>query len=111
MGDRAMAEIKTEGGSLYVYTHWSGHELADDAKQAVKSAEGRWGDMPYANRIIVDQLTKNSRDEETGHGLMLRPDAEDSYSADNPSVVIDLLAQEVTITGHGKDGTTKFADL
>ncbi|KKN11210.1 hypothetical protein LCGC14_1028680 [marine sediment metagenome] len=111
MGDRAMAEIKTEDGSLYVYTHWTGKELPDDAKQAVKRAQPRWDDEPYATRIIVDQLTKEGRDQETGYGLMLAPNAEDSYNNDEPSVIIDLIGRVVTIKRDGEDNQIPFGEL
>ena len=111
MGDRAMAEIKTEGGSLYVYTHWGGHDLPDAAKEAVLSARDRWGDYTYATRIIVDQLIKPSRDLETGHGLTLSPDAEDEYNNDNPSVVIDLIKEKLTIIRDGEAKSTPFREI
>jgi len=97
MGDRAMAEIKIEDGSLFVYTHWDGAHLPELAKKAVLAAEPRWDDEPYAVRIIVDQLTKEGRDQETGYGLMLKPKAEDEYNGDSPSVVIDLTTKELHI--------------
>ena len=40
MGDRRMAEIKTEDGSLYVYTHWHGSQLPAMARAAMTSALG-----------------------------------------------------------------------
>ena len=99
MGNRAMAEIKTEKGSLYFYTHWSGHELPDHAEKALEQAQPRITDYPYALRIVVDSLIKQSgtRDQETGSGLMLGPDAEDEYNDDQPSVIIDLLKNKVTL--------------
>lgn len=100
MGDRAMAEIKTRNGSLYVYTHNGGHELPDDALKAIAFARNRLDDEPYAVKIIVDQLTKNGRDAETGFGLILKPDAEDEYNADKPSVIVDLVEQTFTVIGH-----------
>ena len=96
MGDRAMCEIKIDKGSLFLYTHWSGHSLPEDAKLAIKAAQPRWDDEPYATRIIVDQLTKGGRDQETGFGIMLTPDAEDEYNNDNPSVVIDLTEKKLS---------------
>lgn len=96
MGDRAMAEIRTEGGSLYLYTHGGGSSLPDDSKEAILFARERWSDYPYAVRIIVDQLTREGRDEQTGYGLMLTPNAEDEHNSDNPSVIIDLLRQELS---------------
>lgn len=111
MGDRAMAEIKTEGGSLFVYTHWGGRELPSHAQQAVKAAYARWGDYPYATRIIVDQLTKEGRDSETGFGLMLTPSAEDGYNEDKPSVIIDLIECELTIIRNGETKVLDFHDV
>ena len=97
MGDRRMAEIKTEDGSLYVYTHWQGYEFDKMAVEAVRKAAPRITDTPYAVRIIVDQLTKGGRDQETGYGLLLTPACEDEYNKDKPSIIIDLVAQTLTI--------------
>ena len=111
MGDRAMAEVKTRAGSLYVYTHWGGASLPGDAKDAIRTAKPRWDDEPYATRIIVDQLIKEGRDEETGFGLMLKPDAKDGYNSDSPSVIIDIPSKTLTTIGHlpdGKEATTPF---
>ena len=101
MGDRAMAEIKTGDGSLYFYTHWSGHNLPELAERALDVAAPRKGDNAYAMRIVIDQLIKLSgcRDEETGAGIMLKPRAEDSYNNDDPSVIIDLEGWTVSTRG------------
>lgn len=99
MGDRRMAEIKTENGSLYVYVHSHGFELPDMARDAVSSAAPRLGDEPYWTRIVVDQLTKDGRDRQTGFGLMLKPNAEDEYNNDKPSVIIDSADGSVTVIG------------
>ena len=111
MGDRAMAEIKTEGGSVFVYTHLGGYSLPEDAKQAILKAKPRWEDYPYATRIIVDQLTKEGRDDETGFGLMVNDNAEDSYNNGKPSVIIDLLTETLTIHRDGKVFTQTFEEL
>ena len=95
MGDRAMAEIKVQGGSFYIYTHWGGQTLLKVAMDAILAARPRWNDTPYAARIIFDQLTKEGRDQENGYGLMLGPTAEDEYNNNKPSVIIDLLKQEL----------------
>ena len=111
MGDRAMAEIITEDGSLYVYSHWGGCELPDNAKQAILAAQGRWDDDPYATRIIVDQLTKGGRDQETGYGLMLKPHAEDEYNNDEPSVIINLVEKQLSIFRNGSTEQINFLDI
>jgi len=99
MGDRAMAQIKTKGGSLYFYTHWSGSELPEAAREAVNLGRPRMGDDAYALKIVVDSLIKSSgaRDSETGGGIMFGPDAEDEYNGDNPSVIIDLSTMTVEV--------------
>jgi len=99
MGDRRMAEIKTSEGSLYVYTHWQGSELPAMAREAVKVAAPRLGDEGYWTRIVVDQLTKDGRDQETGFGLLLKPNCEDSYNNDKPSVIIDAKTGKVKVIG------------
>lgn len=101
MGDRAMAEIKTEGGSIYFYTHWSGHRLPEAAREAVEIAKPRIGDHAYSTRIVIDQLIKltGARDSETGAGIMLKPYAEDEYNGDSPSVIIDMHDGSVTTRG------------
>jgi hypothetical protein len=48
---------------------------------------------------VVDQLIKDGRDSELGYGLMLKPNAEDEYNHDNPSIVIDLQKQMLIVVG------------
>lgn len=104
MGDRAMAEIKTSEGSLYVYTHWHGSMLPQMMRDAVKAAAPRLGDESYWVRIVVDQLTKSGRDQETGFGLMLKPDHEDEYNGDKPSVIVEASTGAITVHGHDEEG-------
>lgn len=113
MGDRRMAEIKMKKGSLYVYAHWGGEGFPDAAKKAIVAARERLNDETYAVRIIVDQLTKPGRDKETGYGLMLGPDSEDSYNDDKASVIIDLVGKTLTVFNR-REGSiieTLFSDI
>lgn len=105
MGDRRMAEIKTSDGSLYVYGHWWGSDLPELALDAVAAAKPRLGDEAYWTRIVVDQLTKFGRDKETGYGLLLKPNCEDEYNHDEPSVLIDARDGSVKVV---KDGVAKL---
>jgi len=111
MGDRAMAEIKTGDGSLFVYSHRGGFELPENAKKAIALAKDRWGDIPYATHIIIDQLTKEGRDSETGFGIMLRPNAEDDYNDNQPSVIIDLLKRELTVIRDEETKSIAFLEV
>ena len=101
MGDRAMAEIQVSNGSLYFYTHWTGHRLVEQAEMALSAARGRIGDDSYAMKIVIDSLieTSGARDSETGAGIMLSPNHEDEYNNDEPSVIIDLVNNAVTARG------------
>ncbi len=101
-----MAEIQVRKGSLYFYTHWSGHDLPGIARAALEAARPRIGDDAYALRIVVDTLIRDTgtRDQETGAGLMLSPDAEDEYNLDKPSVVIDLCEGRVLTPGRSDLG-------
>ena len=111
MGDRRMVEIKTCGGSLFVYSHWDGALMPALAKGAVRAAKPRWDDQSYAVRILVDQLTRAGRDQETDYGLMLTPNAEDEYNHDSPSIIIDLPNKQLTIIGGGKQETLSFEEV
>lgn len=101
MGDRAMTEIKTKDGSIYFYSHWAGCDMPKIAKEALEKAQPRIGDDSYALKIVVDNLIDGvgARDKETGAGLMLGPDAEDEYNADQPSVIIDIPKNKITLLG------------
>lgn len=99
MGDRAMARIVVSGGELIFYTHSSGYKLPECAKVALESAQPRIGDDAYALKIVVDTLIREcgARDRETGAGLLLKPNAEDEYNHNKPSVTIDLCKNKVTV--------------
>ena len=100
MGDRRLAEIRTSGGSIYFYTHSTGNMMPSDAEAALKMAESRKNDEPYALRRIIDYLIRvsGSRDNELGSGIMLNPIAEDEYGGDPASVIIDLIHWSVSST-------------
>tara|TARA_B100000949_G_C14217445_1_gene422997 strand:+ start:656 stop:1030 length:375 start_codon:yes stop_codon:yes gene_type:complete len=97
-----MAEVRSDGNSLFFYTHWTGARLPEDAREALTLASPRRDDLPYALRRIIDHLihSSRSRDSETGSGIMFRPTAEDEYWGDwndqQPSVIIDMDKWEVT---------------
>ena len=110
MRDRRMVEIRARAGSLYIYTHWDGQSLPDIVNAAVQAAAPRWDDEPYCCRILVDQITKSGRDMETGWGLMLTPNAEDSYNHDQPSIIVDLVRGETTIRDHDNEIVNRWTN-
>jgi len=75
MGDRANLKITTQTGkpAIWLYTHSEGSELPEMLQEALKVSEPRWSDSSYGCRIILDQLTKAHRDQETGAGIDTEP--------------------------------------
>ena len=97
MGDRRMIELKTRDGSLYVYLHNRGFQAPEIVTEAIKFAQPRWNDDSSALRIIVDQIMKGGRDQLLSYGLMLKPNVEDEYNGNVPSIVVNLVEQTLTI--------------
>ena len=71
MGDRANVAIYASEKDLPVvlYTHWGGHELAQDVADAI-ARQQRWDDPSYLARIIFcEMMPVNQHEEETGFGI------------------------------------------
>ena len=99
MGARINFLFKTNMDTPYLalYSHWGETTWREDLANALEKARPRWNDDSYALRIIIDQLTKDSRDSETGYGIFLCP-AEEIVLLDFP-VIIDMQAQYVNDSG------------
>lgn len=72
MGDRANVYIHEEDKpGIYVYTHWYGTELPQKVKSALETdrAQRRLTDSMYLTRILIEELTSDDRDSETGWGV------------------------------------------
>lgn len=101
MGARTNYTIVTTDNpaqNINVYAHWDGEEGPSILHAAVKAAMPRikMNDISYATRIIVDQLTKDGRDSETGYGIYIGEDilAEESYEYKE----VNLVKHTVTIS-------------
>ena len=83
--------------NLNIYAHWDGDNSVAIMQAAVAAAMPRikMGDTSYATRIIIDQLTKQGRDEETGYGIYVSEDIymEEQYEYKE----IDLVNHTVTV--------------
>ena len=79
--------------NINIYSHWGGDGL-ETMRGAVAAARPRWNDTSYAVRIIVDQITKEGRDQETGFGIYVGEDIthEEEYSYKE----IDLVNKTIT---------------
>jgi hypothetical protein len=82
--------------NINVYAHWDGDESVAIMQSALSAAMPRikMGDISYATRIIIDQLTKHGRDSETGYGIYVGDVThEESYEYKE----IDLVTKRITV--------------
>lgn len=95
MGARINYVFKVNMDQPYIvlYSHWGETTWRQDLSAALEAARPRWQDDSYSLRIIIDQLTKESRDEETGHGIFLAT-SEDLAFLDYP-IIVDTQAMFV----------------
>jgi hypothetical protein len=101
MGDRANIRLiqPDNKGSIYIYSHWNGSTLPMLLQQALERAKPRWGDAEYLNRILIDQITKEGRDQETGWGVSLR-------LGDNSHNILAVNLPKRTVSAESEDGET-----
>jgi hypothetical protein len=101
MGARVNFVLKTDVDMprIVLYSHWGEESWREDLAHALTKAERRlgMGDVSYATRIIIDQLSKEGRDEETGFGLYLAPD---NMMFWDTTVEVDLIEQMVNDSGN-----------
>lgn len=85
--------------NLVLYSHWGETTWREDLAKALDFAKPRLSinDASYATRIIIDQLTKDGRDSETGYGIYLAP-ANMDYG--DEVVEIDMIEQKVNDSGN-----------
>lgn len=100
MGARINFCFKTDDSDtlIYLYSHWGADTWRHDLASALDQARPRWEDDNYCLRIIIDQLTKNGRDQETGYGLGIVQQS-DMINMDYP-VLVNVLSQIVNDEGH-----------
>ena len=101
MGARVNFVFKTEldKPNIVLYSHWGEDTWQEDLAMAISKAQSRlgMGDTSYALRIMIDQLTKEGRDEETGFGIYL---ADEGQAFWDTTVEVDLTTQMVNDSGN-----------
>jgi len=101
MGARVNFVFKTdeEMPNIVLYSHWGEESWREDLAHALLFASKRLniGDTSYALRNIIDQLTKEGRDSETGFGIYL---AKSDMDFADTVVEVNLITQEVNDDGH-----------
>ena len=107
MGDRIVYVIKQDKDlSVNLYSHWGGYDRFISLANALRAAEPRWNDVPYATRIIVSQLIGDQWNDELGFGLWASNESGD-YGGDHPDITIDLINKTV----EDETGIHKFEEF
>jgi hypothetical protein len=81
MGARTNFELQDLKGSVWLYSHWGGDDKSMDFAKALEHARPRWGDTPYAIRMVVSYFIKDNILEDTGYGLSSWESGEESYDS------------------------------
>lgn len=79
MGARTNFELQDSGGSVWLYSHWGGDDKSADFARALEHARPRWNDTPYAIRMVISYLIKDSVMADTGFGITSYESGEESY--------------------------------
>ena len=79
MGARTNFELQDAKGSVWLYSHSGGDDKSMDFAKALEHARPRWGDTPYAIRMVVSHLIKDRLLDDTGYGLTSYEAGEESY--------------------------------
>jgi hypothetical protein len=102
MGDRAQVHVhydRRDRTPVVLYTHWSGTELPEAVRTALKRGKSRWDDTAYLARIVFCDMVRGDENGETGFGIASHPkDADGDYR------VIDLNCRTQVITFVGDWG-------
>jgi|TARA_R110000782_G_scaffold52021_3_gene111801 hypothetical protein len=81
MGARTNFELQDAKGSVWLYSHSGGDDKSIDFAKALEHARPRWGDTPYAIRMVVSHLIQDRLLDDTGYGLTSYEAGEESYDA------------------------------
>ena len=100
MGARTNYTIVTTDNpeqNINIYAHWDGDYGVAKLQKAIQSAMPRikMGDIAYAARIILDQITAEGRDSETGYGIYMG--SEIYYEEEYESKEVNLVKGTVTV--------------
>lgn len=100
MGARTNYTIVTTDNpaqNINVYAHWDGDQSVGILQHAISKAMPRikMGDISYATRIIIDLLTSEGRDSETGYGIYIG--SEITHEEQYEYKEVDLTNNTVTI--------------
>jgi hypothetical protein len=79
MGARTNFELQDQKGSVWLYSHWGGDDKSLMFAEALEHAKPRWGDSPYAIRMVISHFLKDNVFGDTGFGISSYESGEESY--------------------------------
>jgi hypothetical protein len=79
MGARTNFELQDFKGSVWLYSHWGGDDKSLMFAEALEHAKPRWGDSPYAIRMVISHFIKDNIFGDTGFGISSYESGEESY--------------------------------
>jgi hypothetical protein len=83
---------------IYVYLHWGGYDMPERVRSAIRHARERWHDDQYLTRILIDQITREERDQMIGAGVGLSM-GDNEY----PITIVDVGARTVAWASEGQE--------
>lgn len=94
MGDRGNIVVQeSEGERVYLYGHWSGHDMPEILRSALARGKDRWDDPQYLARIIFCEMTKSHPyTDTTGFGI-----TSSLHDNEHPIIVVDCEKQEIRL--------------
>lgn len=103
MGDRANIVVKSDYGSVCLYSHWGGSELPEVLRSALKRGKDRLGDEQYLARIIFCEMVQGDVLGNTGFGITAVP-----YDGDDRIILVDVRDQTVSINERATESFSEF---
>jgi hypothetical protein len=93
MGDRANIEVRDGENSVFLYSHWTGSQMPETLRRALRRGEERWQHPEYLARIIFCEMVHKCEMELTGFGISVKPIGASMH------LLVDTDNQSVTING------------
>lgn len=79
MGCRGQIAVQQGNGRVYLYTHWTGDQVEEVLRSALRRSVGRWDVDEYITRIIFCELVKGDENGLTGYGIGLAQHGDTEY--------------------------------
>lgn len=93
MGDRANIIVKESDEQVCLYAHWTGSDLPEILRSALKKGESRLNDFQHLTRIIFCEMVGDDK-HITGYGITQKPgDGADRI------ITVDVYEQTIEIKG------------